>query len=153
MRFNEKQFDAAKAYGYRSGLEKIVEDDLKQQNIDAKYESIKIEWEDLCYRKYTPDFLLPNGIIVETKGLFTVEDRRKHLLVKKQHPDLDIRFVFQSSKRRISKVSKTTYAAWCEKHGFMYADKKVPEAWIKEKCKDVMPLEFNEYKGKKHGEY
>ncbi len=131
-KFSQKAEDAAKAYGYRSGLEKTVEEDLKQLNIDVKYESIKIEWEDLCYRKYAPDFLLPNGIIVETKGLFTAADRRKHLLVQKQHPELDIRFVFSSSKRRLSKVSKTTYAGWCEKYNFLYADKKIPEDWIKE---------------------
>jgi len=149
-KFGQKAEDAAKAYGYRSGLEKTVEDELKQLNIDVKYESIKIEWEDLCYRKYTPDFLLPNGIIVETKGLFTAADRRKHLLVQKQHPELDIRFVFSSSKRRLSKVSKTTYAGWCEKYNFLYADKKIPEDWIKEAPKKVMPLEFNPYKGTKH---
>jgi hypothetical protein len=149
-KFSQKAEDAAKAYGYRSGLEKTVEDELKQLNIDVKYESIKIEWEDLCYRKYTPDFLLPNGIIVETKGLFTAADRRKHLLVQKQHPELDIRFVFSSSKRRLSKVSKTTYAGWCEKYNFLYADKKIPEDWIKEAPKKVMPLEFNPYKGTKH---
>ena len=50
------------------------------------YEGMKIEWEDLAYRMYTPDFVLPNGIIIETKGRFTVADRRKHLLIKKQHP-------------------------------------------------------------------
>lgn len=149
-KFSQKAEDAAKAYGYRSGLEKTVEEELKQLNIDVKYESIKIEWEDLCYRKYTPDFLLPNGIIVETKGLFTAADRRKHLLVQKQHPELDIRFVFSSSKRRLSKVSKTTYAGWCEKYNFLYADKKIPEDWIKEAPKKVMPLEFNPYKGTKH---
>ena len=149
-KFSQKAEDAAKAYGYRSGLEKTVEDELKQLNIDVKYESIKIEWEDLCYRKYTPDFLLPIGIIVETKGLFTAADRRKHLLVQKQHPELDIRFVFSSSKRRLSKVSKTTYAGWCEKYNFLYADKKIPEDWIKEAPKKVMPLEFNPYKGTKH---
>jgi hypothetical protein len=100
---------------------------------------MKIEWEDLAYRTYTPDFLLPNGIIIETKGMFTVADRRKHTLIKKQHPELDIRFVFENSKRRISKASKTTYAAWCEKHGFLYADKLVPDAWIQEEKKLAHP--------------
>lgn len=136
--------------GYRSGLEATVQADLEQASIDAEYESIKIEWEDLCYRRYTPDFLLPNGIIIETKGLFTAEDRRKHTLVKKQHPHLDIRFVFSSSKRKLSKVSKTTYAEWCIKQGFLYADKKIPEDWLIEKPKKDMPLKFNPYKGTKH---
>lgn len=83
--------------------------------------------------KYTPDFVLENGIIIESKGRFLTEDRQKHLLVQKQHPEYDIRFVFSNSKTKISKRSKTTYADWCEKHGFLYADKEIPNAWLKEK--------------------
>lgn len=150
MAFGKKNFMPAHAKGYRSGLEATVQADLEEASIDAEYESIKIEWEDLCYRRYTPDFLLPNGIIIETKGLFTAEDRRKHTLVKKQHPSLDIRFVFSSSKRKLSKQSKTTYAEWCTKQGFLYADKKIPEDWLVEKSKKEMPLKFNPYKGTKH---
>ncbi len=133
--YTNKAYASARKKGYRSGLEVKLQEYFKEIGIDAKYESFKIDWEDVRYRKYTPDFLLPNGIIIETKGLFTAEDRRKHLLVKKQNPVLDIRFVFESSKRRISKVSKTTYAMWCEKHGFLYADKLVPEDWLREETK------------------
>jgi hypothetical protein len=79
---------------------------------------------------YNPDFKLPNGIIIETKGRFVIADRKKHLLVKQQHPELDIRFVFTNSKNKINKKSKTTYADWCEKNGFKYADKEIPEEWF-----------------------
>lgn len=83
--------------------------------------------------KYTPDFvILANGIVVETKGRFLPDDRKKHLLVKKQYPQLDIRFVFSNPKQRISKVSATTYANWCDKYGFKWAAKEIPEAWINE---------------------
>ena len=126
-------------HGYRSGLEHIVTDSLKNRSCNAQYECFKIEWEDLNYRKYTPDFLLPNGIIVETKGRFTPADRMKHLAIKKQHKDLDIRFVFSNSNSRLRKGAKTTYADWCEKHGFLYADKDVPQDWIDEK-KSAKPL-------------
>lgn len=133
--YKNKAYASARKKGYRSGLEVKLQEYFKEIGVDAKYESFKIDWEDIRYRKYTPDFLLPNGIIIETKGLFTAEDRRKHLLVKKQNPVLDIRFVFESSKRRISKVSKTTYGMWCEKYGFLYADKLVPEDWLREETK------------------
>jgi hypothetical protein len=84
-------------------------------------------------RKYTPDFIITdNGIIVETKGRFVTADRQKHLLVKAQYPDLDIRFVFSNSRTRISKQSDTTYGMWCEQKGFRYADKKYPVAWLSE---------------------
>ena len=79
-----------------------------------------------------------------------IANRDARPLVQKQHPELDIRFVFASSKRRLSKVSKTTYAEWCEKYNFLYADKKIPEQWTREAPKKIMPLEFNPYKGTKH---
>ena len=91
---NFKQFKAARKYGYRSGLELKIAETLKELKVKYDYEYIKIEWEDLAYRTYTPDFVLFNGIIIETKGMFTAADRRKHLAIKKQHPKLDIRFVF-----------------------------------------------------------
>lgn len=83
--------------------------------------------------RYTPDFKLPNGIIIETKGRFVVADRQKHVLIKEQHPEKDIRFVFTRSASRISKTSKTTYADWCRKHGFQFADKRIPSEWLREK--------------------
>ncbi len=136
---NGKQFRAAMKHGYRSGLEIKVKDYLKEHKVKFKYEAIKIEWEDLMYRTYTPDFILPNGLIIEVKGLFTAGDRRKHLAIKKQHPNLDIRFVFESSKRKLSKGAKSTYATWCEKNKFLYADRIVPEDWLKEKGIDNHP--------------
>jgi len=134
-----RQFKAALKHGYRSGLEIKIKDYLKENNVPFKYEKVKIEWEDLMYRTYTPDFLLENGIIIEVKGRFTSDDRRKHLAVKKQHPNLDIRFVFESSRRKLSKGAKTTYGQWCEKHGFQYYDRIIPQEWIKEKGKDTHP--------------
>ena len=73
-----------------------------------------------------------NGIIVETKGRFVPADRRKHLKVKEQYPKLDIRFVFTNSKTKINKGSKTSYSDWCKRHGFLYADKVIPESWLEE---------------------
>ena len=85
---------------YRSGLEKEVAAYLKSEQKEVRYELLKIEWEDLRYRTYTPDFVLDNGIIIETKGIFDSDDRRKHLEVRKQHPELDIRFVFSNAKAK-----------------------------------------------------
>ncbi len=119
-------------YGYRSGLEDRISKQLKALSVPVKYEEMKIEYQINETRKYTPDFELPNGIIIESKGRFVVADRKKHLLIKKQHPTLDIRFVFSNSKAKINKGSKTTYGMWCDKHGFLYADKLIPEEWINE---------------------
>ena len=121
-------------HGFRSGLEEKVSQELTRKGIPHTFEERVIHYLKPAKKaKYTPDFELPNGIIVETKGRFLTVDRQKHLLVKQQYPELDIRFVFSNSRTRISKQSKTTYADWCEKHGFTYADVTIPDSWIKEK--------------------
>jgi hypothetical protein len=117
---------------YRSGLEDRVGEQLKSLGVEAEYETVKIKYRLDELKTYTPDWKLPNGIIVETKGRFVAEDRKKHLLVKEQHPNHDIRFVFQNSAAKINKGSKTSYADWCIRNGFKYADKLIPESWVKE---------------------
>lgn len=124
----------ARQKGYRSGLEESVDALLKQSGIDGQYEQHKVLYTiPISYHEYTPDFRLPNGIFIETKGRFVLEDRKKHVLIKQQHPELDIRFVFQNSKNKIRKGSPTTYADWCKKHGFLYADKTIPQEWLNER--------------------
>jgi len=139
--------DAIK-HGYRSGLEFKISMALDTIKYKYDYESIKIEWEDLAYRTYTPDFILKNGIIIETKGRFLTTDRRKHLCIKKQHPKLDIRFVFTNSRSKLSKGAKSTYAEWCIKYGFRYYDRIIPEDWLKEKGKNKHP-NFIKFSGTK----
>ncbi len=132
-RISKKQKASGMKSGWRSGLEEKIADELAAQKVAFSFESLTIPYirpEKEC--RYTPDFILPNGIIVETKGRFVTADRQKHLLIKAQHPDLDIRFVFNYSKSRLSKKSTTTYAMWCEKNGFHYADKSIPQEWLKE---------------------
>lgn len=120
-------------YGFRSGLEEKIAGTLTSKGVGFTYEELTIPYVAPAKpHKYTPDFVLDNGIIIESKGRFETADRQKHLLVKAQHPHLDIRFVFSSSKAKINKRSTTTYANWCEKNGFLYADKEIPEAWLKE---------------------
>ena len=148
MLYASHKYKVARKLGYRSGLEVKLSEFLTALQVDYVYEGIKIEWEDLAYRTYTPDFVLPNGIIIETKGLFTPADRNKHVCIQKQHHKLDIRFVFTNSKRKLIKGSKTTYATWCEKKGFLCHDRIIPEAWLKERGKNKHP-KLIPFKGKK----
>lgn len=125
------------ANGFRSGLEKRIADDLDQKGVPFDYERLKITY-TVPERQatYTPDFvILSNGIIVEGKGIFDTEDRKKHLLVKQQHPDLDIRFVFSRAAAPIYKGSPTTHAKWATHHGFQFSEKLIPEAWLREPSK------------------
>jgi len=118
--------------GYRSGLEEDTAAYLKKKKVKFTYEKEKIKWVDLKVRTYTPDFVLANGIIVETKGRFISVDRRKHKEIKRQFPELDIRFVFNNSRAKLYKGAKSSYGDWCEKHGFKYADKVIPDEWLEE---------------------
>jgi hypothetical protein len=124
--------------GYRSGLEEDVCNALTQLGVEYEYEKLKIRYlQPSTERQYTPDIVLENGIIIETKGRFLIADRKKHILIKRQHPHLDIRFVFSNSKQKLNKASRTSYADWCIKNGFQYADKEVPVHWIKERRRKV----------------
>lgn len=117
---------------YRSGFEKSIAEALEAKGIPFEYERLSLQYEKPTRTsRYTPDFVLPNEVVIEAKGRFLAADRAKHLLIKQQHPRADIRFVFQRSASPISKGSKTTYADWCRKHGFRFADKTIPEDWLK----------------------
>lgn len=127
------QKQVALKYGFRSGLEEKVAEELRIKGVDFKYEELTLEYvKPSKTHKYTPDFVLPNAIIIETKGRFITADRQKLVLVKNQHPDLDIRLVFSNSRAKINKNSQTTYADWAKKNGFKYADKSIPDAWLEE---------------------
>jgi hypothetical protein len=118
--------------GYRSGLEDVNVVRLRAQGVPFAYEEFKIPWVLHKECTYTPDFLLPNGIIVETKGRFVTSDRQKHLAIQKQEPDLDIRFVFSRSKAFLAKGSKTTYGDWCATKGLQFTDSVIPAQWWQE---------------------
>jgi hypothetical protein len=116
---------------YRSGFEQTLANQLQRSGVAFEYETLKLEYRKVA--TYTPDFILPNGIIIEAKGVWTVEDRTKHLLVREQHPHLDIRLVFMNASNKIRKGSDTTYARWCEKKNIIYANKTIPKSWLSHK--------------------
>ena len=123
---------AAIKHGYRSGFEHKVADQLKESKTAFEYETTVIDYiKPETHHKYTVDFTLPNGILVETKGRGVLEDRKKHMLIKQQHPELDIRIVFQNPRGKIRKGSKTTYADYCDKNGIIWAEKEIPTDWLK----------------------
>ena len=116
---------------YRSGLEEKIQTQLAEAKIKAQYEPGRIPY-TVAPKTYTPDFVFPNGIVIETKGYFLPADRTKHLAIKAQYPNIDLRFIFQNPKQRLNKTSRTTYEAWCIQHGFIYAAKWIPQTWLDE---------------------
>ena len=109
---------------------------LKEKKVAFGYEN-----ETLSYiipeskHKYTPDFTLPNGVVVEAKGRFTPADRKKMSLVKEQNPERDIRLIFMVDNT-LSKASKTTYTDWATKRGFISCVSRsgeIPKEWFESK--------------------
>jgi len=114
---------------YRSRLEEKLARWFELNGHQFEYETLRLNY--TLSAVYTPDFILPNGVILEAKGYFKPEDRRKMLAVKKQHPDLDIRLIFQAPYNTLTKTSKTTYAMWAEKNGFLWAaSHAIPLTWF-----------------------
>lgn len=114
---------------YRSGLERSIAKLLNQKGVSFEYETSRLPYTLEC--NYIPDFLLPNGIYLEAKGLWEPDDRRKIKAVKLCHPNIDLRMVFQSPYNKIYKGSKTTYAQWCEKHDIPWCHyKQIPPQWL-----------------------
>lgn len=128
------------AQGFRSGLEEKIAAQLRLAGINPCYESRKLPYRVEETHNYTPDFPVTKSLIIETKGRFQTADRMKMLKIKAQYPDIEFRFVFTNSKARISKASQTTYARWCDKNGFKYADKLIPTEWIEE-IKEILKKE------------
>ena len=135
-KFSRKQ--VAAKYGLRSGLEMEINESLTSRGIDGQYEQNVIEFiKPVTKHKYRPDFRLPNGIFVETKGRFLAADRKKHLLIKEQHPELDIRFVFSNANAKLYKGAKSRYCDWCDKYGFKWAHRVIPEDWLNEDGEEI----------------
>lgn len=129
-------------HGFRSGFESRVASELNASGQTFEYETEKIHYikpEKKC--TYNPDIIVrvnsegkpkKKPLYIELKGRFQNEDRQKHILVRAQHKDLDIRFVFENPRAKIGKGSKTTYGMWCDRHKIKYAKMHVPQEWLDE---------------------
>lgn len=114
---------------FRSKFEERVADNLTKRKIKFEYETERIKYTvPSVDRVYTPDFKI-GTLIIEAKGLFDYDSRVKMLLVKEQNPTLDIRILFMRDQP-IRRNSETKYSDWCNKHGFKYAFKEVPQEWL-----------------------
>ena len=117
---NNKQRQAAYKYGYRSGLELKVADQIKEAKYPVNYETETLQYVvPQKNSKYTPDFIFTkkNGktMYIETKGRWTSTDRQKMKNILASNPDIDLRIIFQNPNQKISKGSKTTYEAYALK--------------------------------------
>jgi hypothetical protein len=137
----------AREHGYRSGLEVKIAKQLGDAGIGFKYEPFPITYQvPARTARYTADFVLHNGIVVETKGRWLTEDRKKIKLIAEQYPALDLRMVFSNSNAKIGKKSKTSYADYCRLIEIPYADKLIPQEWLDEPDSPVRWAAIEEFR-------
>jgi hypothetical protein len=136
MRRNKGEGKRAEALrlGYRSMFEVEIVEAAQEAGQSMEYEPHYIPY--TIKGSYKPDFLLPNGIIVEAKGYLDAGTCRKMLAVKRSNPLLDIRFVFQNANGKRNKRAKLRNWEWAEKHGFPWAEGTIPLAWWKEEPRE-----------------
>lgn len=134
-----------KGITFRSRFERDIARFLWANNVNFTYESSQYEYhvkvlgtfcenceKSLCYKKgkYTPDFFLENGVVLEAKGLFDAADRKKMAAMKELHPELDIRMVLQYNNW-LTRSKSTKYGDWCESKGILWAiGPSVPLEWL-----------------------
>ena len=120
---------------YKSKFEQNFAKALKTNGIKFEYEQVLVSFvQPEKKRKYYPDFKIrtDEGVfIVETKGRFTAEDRKKMIWVRECNPDLNVILMFQNSNVPIRKGSKVTYADWCRKNNYKFFDFRfgLPKSW------------------------
>lgn len=129
---------------------------------------IKYEYEDtISYEvpasthKYKADFRVGN-IVIEYKGRFATgttvrrgnkfftsvgdgaKERKKLILVRDQHPELDLRLIFSRPGTKINKGSPTSYAMWADKNGFKWCKRgEIPNQWIEDLKKEMKRCKLN----------
>lgn len=130
-----RRISRKRASGKRSGFEENIEIALDEHEIAFDYEKVKVPYH--VTHIYTPDFrLLRSGVLVEAKGWLTSEDRSKLAHVKGQHPDLDLRVLFEKqaeAARPIRPGSMTSNADWLQAHGIPWAAGALPVEWTLER--------------------
>ncbi len=115
-------------------FEERVIDDLSSRRIPFEYEPSSISYS--VERRYVPDLKLSDTLYVELKGYFRPDATSKMKAVKAQHPELDIRFVFQKASATVQGAkkrkdgTKMTCSEWAERNGFVWAEETIPEEWL-----------------------
>ncbi len=129
---------------FRSRFEKRVFDKLPRGTLHEP-EKFKFSIQEPGYRcrgcgskdterttSYTPDFLLPNGTWIESKGRLTSANRRRLVAFKAAFPDVKLRIVFMADNL-LYKGAKSRYGEWAKKAGFEFCVgiSNIDQRWFK----------------------
>jgi hypothetical protein len=119
---------------FRSSAEAEVAADLTQRGVAWEYESERVFYA-IPYT-YVTDFTLPEEvtvtgepIYVECKGWLRPEDKRKLLAIRTDNPGMDLRVLLYRGQDKQGTPTKD--AKWCNRNGFKWAHRRVPDSWLK----------------------
>ncbi len=131
--------------GKRSGFEVTIANDLDKAGVAYEYESLVFTYTEPLRKnlaecgecgstnlirtgRYTPDFVLSNSTIIETKGRFDAQDRRKMIAVRDEYTDYKFVLLFMRDNR-ISRRSNTYYSDWCMTNQFDFSIGQLKKEW------------------------
>lgn len=129
---------------FRSGFEYNLALQLYDAGVPYEYERERWEYllpvhRGLCdscagtkvysRRRYTADFFLPNGVVIEAKGKCTSVTRTQLAAVKQHNPDKDLRIVFMSDNW-LTSAHKSRYSDWAKQAGIPCAIGSIPKEWL-----------------------
>lgn len=120
-----------------SGLKSLL-------SIKRKYKfNVDYETEELSYfipKKYVPDFIITfkdgRKMYIEMKGYLREEDKVKLVAVKRDHPDIDLRIVFQKDNK-VYRNPNFKYTDWAKKYGIPSAIGTPPSDWFRQELVPV----------------
>ena len=131
---------------YKSQFERDTARYLTQKGIEFTYESKTYELsmpviQHTCTdcnskkivrkTRYTPDFFLANGTVLEVKGRWPSLERKRITAFKEQYPEVDIRMVFMYDNW-LTGAKKQRYSEWCEARGIQWTiGCRIPDEWTK----------------------
>ncbi len=105
----------AREWGFDSGVEVEVAALFDNWGVDVAREGTTYPYLDQAgqWRSWRPDFTTPTGTAIEVKGRVFPGACAKIEAVLAQHPDLDLRLVFQDPFQHVSKGGPT-HAEWAD---------------------------------------
>lgn len=128
-----------KDYELKSKAELEVAQNCDKKKLKWEYETETFLWNPPPpkVKRYTPDFVITRSdgtkFLVEYKEYLDAASKRKIRAMRTQHPDIEYYVLFgpKCSKKKISKVSKTTYGEWANKNNIKWGEgRAIPKEWL-----------------------
>lgn len=115
---------------YRSGLERKFAEAIPAKMM--KYEPYDLSY--VTHRKYKPDFVYKDKVLIECKGFFREGDTQKYKAIRdciSGIAGMELVFLLSDPHKKVRKGAKLTMGQWCEKEGMAHFSLDTVEELIK----------------------